>query len=303
MTEIRIALLQMAAPGIDQDATRAKGEEYCRRAAALGADVALFPEMWSNGYTLPDVAQPEEREEWRAQAIASDSAFVTGFASLARELGMAIAITYLQAWDGAPRNAVSLFDRHGRLALTYAKVHTCDFDREAELTPGDEFHVATIDTAQGPLRVGAMICFDREFPESARILMLKGAEVILIPNACEMEANRLGQLRARAWENMVVVALANYAVPQANGHSVAYEGVVFDDKGCSLDPLIVEAGGADGVYMACFDLDRLRSYRQHEVWGNAYRKPQRYGLLTSLAVQPPFVRMGAGGAEYDRTKR
>ncbi len=303
MAEIKIALLQMTASGFDQDANRARGEEYCRRAAAMGADVALFPEMWNIGYTLPDVSQPGEREAWRAQAVASDSAFVAGFAALARELNMAIAVTYLQTWDGAPRNALSLFDRHGRLVFTYAKVHTCDFDREAELTPGDEFYVASLDTAQGSVRIGAMICFDREFPESARILMLKGAEVILVPNACEMEANRLGQLRARAYENMVGVALANYAAPQENGHSVAYDAVAFDNSGRSLDTSRIEAGGAEGVYLARFDMDRIRQYREHEAWGNAYRKPHRYELLTSPAVEPPFVRMVAGGMQYDRTKR
>ena len=52
-----------------------------------------------------------------------------------------------------------------------------------------------------------MICFDREFPESARILMLKGAEIILVPNACPMEINRISQLRARAFENMLGLVL------------------------------------------------------------------------------------------------
>ena len=50
------------------------------------------------------------------------------------------------------------------------------FDVERHLTPGDGFHVAELDTAEGPVKVGAMICYDREFPESARILMLQGAE-------------------------------------------------------------------------------------------------------------------------------
>lgn len=69
-------------------------------------------------------------------------------------------------------------------------MHTCDFDKEAALTPGDDFYVAALDTPHGPLNVGALICYDREFPESARLLMLKGAEVILTPNACELEINR-----------------------------------------------------------------------------------------------------------------
>lgn len=61
-------------------------------------------------------------------------------------------------------------------------MHTTDFDLEGACTPGDEFYVAALDTGRGTLEVGAMICFDREFPESARILMLKGAEVIPVPN-------------------------------------------------------------------------------------------------------------------------
>ncbi len=48
---------------------------------------------------------------------------------------------------------------------------------ERNLTPGEDFYVTDLDTARGPVRVGAMICYDREFPESARLLMLKGAEL------------------------------------------------------------------------------------------------------------------------------
>lgn len=94
------------------------------------------------------------------------------------------------------------------------------------------------------VNVGAMICFEREFPESARILMLRGAELVLVPNACEMEANRLGQLRARAFENMVGIALANYASPQANGHSVAFDGMAFEADG-RYAVLTSSGGGPD----------------------------------------------------------
>jgi len=86
-----------------------------------------------------------------------------------------------------------VIDRYGEVALTYAKVHTCDFDREAALTPGAGFVVAPLDTAHGPVQIGAMICYDREFPESARVLMLQGAEILLVPNSCAMERNRLDE--------------------------------------------------------------------------------------------------------------
>ncbi|MFN8371591.1 MAG: carbon-nitrogen hydrolase family protein [Anaerolineae bacterium] len=295
---LNIALLQMNAHGSDQSANQRKGEAFCRRAAQMGADIALFPEMWNIGYSFFDAAQPGAREQWAAQAITHTSAFVYRFQALAQELEMAIALTYLEKWNGLPRNTVALIDRCGDIVMTYAKVHTCDFGDECALTPGDDFYVCDLDTAQGVVKIGAMICYDREFPESARILMLKGAELILVPNACEIEINRLSQLRARAYENMVGIAMTNYAAPQDNGHSVAFDGVAYTlppngGDGASRDMLIVEAGEQESVYLAPFDLEMLRRYRAHEVHGNSYRKPSRYGLLVSDEVAPPFVRADA----------
>ena len=66
--------------------------------------------------------------------------------------------------------------------------------------------------------------------------------------------------------------MANYAMPQENGHSVAFDGIAFDETG-TRDTCLVEADGHEGIYLAEFDLDRLRAYRLNEVWGNAYRKP------------------------------
>ena len=291
---LNIALLQMNSCGDDVAANRAKGETYCREAAALGADIALFPEMWSIGYTACP-GDADGRTRWRGLAERADGPFVAHFRELARELDMAIALTYLEQWEPAPRNTVSLIDRGGEIVLTYAKVHTCDFSVERELTPGGEFFVSTLDTRAGGVQMGAMICYDREFPESARVLMLQGAEIILTPNACELERHRLGQFAARAFENMVGVAMANYAAPQANGRSVAFDGVAFegppDVDGQSVDTRLVEAGGDEGVHMARFDLDRLRDYRRRETWGDAYRKPRAYGIIASDGVQPPFARV------------
>jgi N-carbamoylputrescine amidase len=301
MTHLKIALLQMASCGNDQQANLAKGDAFCWQAKALDADIALFPEMWNMGYTGIegtnedrdyDINEPqyeEARTTWQGQAISRDDPFILHFRALARELEMAIAITYMEKWPVAPRNTMSLIDRHGEIVLTYAKVHTCDFGMEGALTDGDSFHVCALDTAQGAVNVGAMICYDREFPESARVLMLKGAEIILTPNACDLELNRLTQYRTRAMENMVGMAMTNYAAPQNNGHSIAFDGVAFD-KGGSRDMLIVEAGEQEGVYLAPFDLAKLREYRNREAWGNSFRKPRTYDALTSLDVQPPFVR-------------
>ena len=91
-------------------------------------------------------------------AIASGDEFVRSFQRLASELGMAIALTYLEKWHGKPRNTVSLIDRRGEMVLTYAKVHTCDFSKEAAFEPGDAFKVAELETDGGPVRIGMMIC-------------------------------------------------------------------------------------------------------------------------------------------------
>lgn len=287
MRTITVALLQLL-PAADRAGNLKKGDSACRQAKAMGADIALFPEMWSNGYHFS-----EDQEAFRKEAIEKEDAFVLHFQKLAKELDMAIGITFLEKYDPLPRNTVCLFDRHGNCVLTYAKVHTCDFGDEKNLTPGEDFYTADLDTAQGAVKVGAMICYDREFPESARILMLKGAELILVPNACPMEINRLSQLRARAYENMVGIATVNYAhgKPDCNGHSSAFDGIAYrvDEPG-SRDTMIVEAGENEGIYLAPFPIDEIRAYRKREVHGNAYRRPKKYGLLVTETKTEPFLR-------------
>ena len=286
MSFLKIALLQ-AAPCTTEKEILDKGLEYCRRAKEMGADIALFPEMWSCGYDSMG------RRGWKERAVEAGSPFVTAFGELAKELEMAIGITFLERTGSGVRNSMALFDMHGEKKLLYAKVHTCDFDIERELERGEEFYVTDLETAQGNVQVGAMISYDREFPESARILMLKGAELILVPNACPMEINRVSQLRARAYENMLAIATCNYpeSVPDCNGISTVFDGVAYPpDSGLSRDTCIMQAPGKEGIYIAELDLQRLRRYRQKETWGNAYRRPDKYGLLTDTQVSQPFVR-------------
>lgn len=288
MKRLKLALLQIAPCGT-QEQNLEKGLVYCRKAKEAGADIALFPEMWSSGYDIYD----RPAAAWTAEAIPADGPFVQAFGQLAAELEMAIGVTLLEAWPGGPRNTLVLFDRKGERKLTYAKVHTCDFSAERALTPGQAFCVTELDTACGPVKVGAMICYDREFPESARILMLKGAELVLVPNACPMELNRLAQLRARAYENMLAVATCNYpeSVPDCNGGSSVFDGVAYlPELAGSRDTCLLQTGGKEGVYLAELDLEQLRRYRESEVHGNAYRRPALYGALTEEKVQAPFVR-------------
>lgn len=294
MKTLNVALLQLrprthADASATAEASLDAGLRACEQAAAMGADIALFPEMWNLGYALPE--SEADVPHWQAQAVDADGDHVGVFRQLARRLKLAIGLTFLERHEPQPRNSFLLIGADGATVLHYAKVHTCDFGPERWCTPGDGFRVATLDTRIGPVKVGAMTCFDREFPESARSLMLQGAELILVPNACEIEANRRAQLQARAFENMVGVALANYAdSPAGNGHSLAFDGMAFGPDGRSRDMLLVEAGEDEGVFLAHFDIERLRRYRESEVWGNAYRRVRAYAALTEAAVAPPFLR-------------
>ena len=258
-----------------------KGIEACRQAKEKGADIAIFPEMWSCGYAFP-----HDEASLREYAVSCDNVFVKRFSELAEELDMAIAVTLLEQHEPKPRNTVCLFDRHGKLQYRYSKVHICDFgeeDDEGVLDAGDAFFVADLDTKEGIIKVGSMICYDREFPESARILMLKGAELLLVPNACPMELNRLAQLRGRAYENMLAIATCNYPAPHpdCNGHSTLFDGVVYlPELSGSRDTCVFEAEEGEGVYTAELDVDMLRKYRLCEVWGVKNRRPELYGEIS-----------------------
>lgn len=110
---LKIALLQILPTGTLEGNLK-KGILYCMKAKEQGADIALFPEMWSDGYEIP-----EDIEELNRMAVPADGEFVKAFGSLAAELDMAIAITILEKHDPMPRNTVVLFDRHGMRQYIY----------------------------------------------------------------------------------------------------------------------------------------------------------------------------------------
>ena len=287
MKSLKIALLQLL-PCKTTKENLAKGMEACRKAKEMGADIALLPEMWSVGYSIPS-----DISALKSTAIGRDSDFVKEFGKLAKEINMAIAVPYLEAFEPLPRNTVTIFDCKGNRVFDYAKVHTCDFGYECVLYPGEDFYVADLETPAGIIKTGAMICYDREFPESARILMLKGAELVLVPNACPMEINRLSQLRGRAYENMTVYATCNYPAPHpdCNGHSSVFDGIAYPVDGSGpRDTCLLEAGSEEGIYIADVNMAAVREYRSKEVHGNAYRRPWKYHMLTEEKITYPFVR-------------
>lgn len=294
---LKIAMLQMP-PHINQSWNLEKGDAYCRKAKTMGADIALFPEMVNIGYHSVDFNRPGAMKEWKSMAISRNGDFVNHFKKLANELNMAIVITYLEKTDGLPKNSSSLIDRHGNVIMTYSKVHTVDpFPMESALQPGEDFYVADLDTRIGPVKVGIMTCYDREFPESARILMLKGAELVLTPNACGLDTLRLMQFRVRAWENAVATIMTNYAGSGDDGYNG--RSCAFSANGSE----IIISQAKEGVYIADINISEIRKYRKRTYWGNAYRRPHRYHLITSPEVNEPFHRKNGFGKTFKRLER
>lgn len=220
----KVALLQISSFGDDQGKNLAKGIQACREAKALGADLAVFPELWNIGFTSSPL-DPKGRRRWIAFAIDPKSSFLQTFAALAREQEMNVAITYLEAHQPLPRNTVSILNSRGEVVLNYSKVFICDFGKDelqkpnprredigcdVNCSPGESFDVCLLKGTEGQVTVGAMVCADREFPEAATQLMLHGAELVIVPNACTWDETRTAGLKTRAFENLLGIAMTNY---------------------------------------------------------------------------------------------
>jgi predicted amidohydrolase len=273
-----VGLLQISPFGGDQARNLVTGVQACREAKARGADLALFPELWNIG-AMPAPLDPEGRRRWIGSAIDQEGIFFQTFASLARELDMNIALTYLETHQPLPRNMVSILNRRGEVVLNYSKVFICDFGKDELQKPnpsrndigcdvncsaGESFAVCTLESDQGHVKVGAMICADREFPEAATELMLKGAELVIVPNACTWDEIRTAGLQIRAIENLVGTAMTNY--PGSNRGNSQAHSCVASRAGQSVDTLIAKAGEQDEILPATFDVDDIRAFRASEAW-------------------------------------
>ncbi|MGN1020690.1 MAG: carbon-nitrogen hydrolase family protein [Aristaeellaceae bacterium] len=250
-------------------------------AASLGADLLLLPEAFLTGYALPMTNQ---------EALPEDSPCLGRIRDAAKRLSLAVVVTAIARGKEKPRNTAFLVNRQGEIVLRYDKVHTCAFADEACLEPGDEFRVCGVDG----VTLGVMICYDREYPESARVLMLKGAEIILVPNDCAAMGPRLTALSTRAYENMVGIVMANPCGENA-GCSCAFSPICWDGEGRCVDNVLMLADeSGEGLYLARFDMDALRAWRAQEMMGNTFRRVEAYGPLLDGRVSYPFLREGQG---------
>ena len=271
----KTAVLQMRSRHRDIQNNLSIVIQKMEEAKRSNADILLLPECFITGYDL---------------SIGNDDALTPDdlkpLCEKARESQIGVVATAITQGTEKTQNAAFVIDKNGDILMQYAKVHTCDFADEKALEPGNEFKVCDF----SGVKLGIMICYDREYPESARILMLKGAEIILVPNDCESMKPRVQALSTRAYENMCGVAMANPGGRNA-GNSCAFSPICWDENGeCIDNTLLLADAETEGLFYAEFDMESLRSYREREMLGNTFRKVKAYAPLLDEKVEYPFVR-------------
>lgn len=129
--------------------------------------------------------------------------------------------------------------------------------------------------------MGCMICYDREYPESARELMLNGAELIMHPNSCDGMLPRLKELSVRAMENMVGIAMANPPA-QGMGNSCAFHPMVWTKEGIPLDNAIFVGNELEETIYYVETIVRATEDASRKQW------TRFYGITAEESAMPPL---------------
>lgn len=207
MTTIRAAITQTTWTG-DKESMIAKHEQFARDAAADGAQIICFQELFYGPYfgIIEDAKYYDYAEP-------ADGPIVQRFAKLAKELNLVIVLPiYEEDMPGVYYNTAVVVDADGTILGKYRKHHIPNLDRFWEkfyFRPGN-LGYPVFDTAVG--KVGVYICYDRHFPEGWRELGLNGAELVFNPSATKPGlSNRLWELEqpAAAAANQYFIAANN----------------------------------------------------------------------------------------------
>jgi 5-aminopentanamidase len=196
---MKLALAQRRGTLGDVAANLAEIRRIAGEAAEAGAHVVVFPEAFLTGYNLG--------ERVAALAEPQDGPSLAELRAIASEQSVAVLCGYYERAGDEVFNSALLVDRDGTVLLNHRKTHLYGESEQAMLTPGDGVVGATLDG----LEVGVLICYEIEFPETARSLALAGAELILVPTALMEPHAAVAEtlIPARAAENEVFVAYAN----------------------------------------------------------------------------------------------
>src|SRR5690242_16979134 len=221
----------------NKEANCQKLDHWAREAAKQGAQLVITPEGFLEGYVVNTSANASTTEErYRSVVESLDGRMLMRIRRLAQEPRIYLLVGVAESRDGKMFNSAVIFSPEGQVALHYSKSHNAH--DEPFNTKGTEFPVAN--TAVG--RLGTLICYDRQLPETSRILAIKGAQLILVPAwGAHGEMNEV-MMRTRAYENSVFVAFVH---PE--------RCLIIDPKG---NVIARDVGDKDQVVTARVELDQ-----------------------------------------------
>jgi predicted amidohydrolase len=224
---LRLGLYQGFGTAGDMQAVRANLKtlsEVAERAAGMGVHLLSFPELFLSGYDVTDATTAHAlAEDIRAAGVLDE------VAAVAAGFGLAIICPYPEAAEVAGEqrfyDSIAVYGEDGRLLKNYRKTHLWGGDERNNWSFGhvypEEGEAFTVFEVHG-LRVAVLNCYEAEFPELARILALKGAQLVVIPTAAdEYTVLRTGELtktpypdiqfliRANAYHNNIFCAYSN----------------------------------------------------------------------------------------------
>ncbi|HEV8648383.1 MAG TPA: nitrilase-related carbon-nitrogen hydrolase [Actinomycetes bacterium] len=279
MTIVRAAIIQAHA-NMPKDEAVDKHVGLIAKAAAEGAQITCLQEIFHGPYFCA-----EQDPKWYATAEPEDGPTVTRMRELARQHQMALVVPWFEeAQTGVYYNSAAVIEKDGTLLGKYRKTHIpqvgpCFFEKYY-FKPGN-LGYPVFDTSVG--RVGLIICYDRHFPEVARQVGLKGAELVFNPSATvESLSKYLWELEqpAHAVANGYWIAAINRVGVEAPVNPNKFYGSSYfcDPRG----QIVAKASDSeDEVLVADLDLDKIREVRN--TWQFMRdRRPETYHELTEL---------------------
>jgi N-carbamoylputrescine amidase len=291
---VTVAAVQMSC-GWDSAANIARAEQLVREAARQGARIILIPELFETPYFC---IEQDSRHLSLAQPLAHNAA-VRHFRGVARELDAVLPISFFERDGLAYFNSVAVIDADGEVLGAYRKTHIPNgpgYQEKTYFSPGDTgFKVWN--TRHG--RIGVGICWDQWFPETARVMALLGAELLLFPTAIGSEPPPAVAVNSRAhWQRTQQGHAAANLTPLIAANRYGLERSLQDPEQLYIrfygSSFIADAMGAkvseakeegDAVLTHTFDLEAVRALRDNWFVFRD-RRPELYGAIGSLDGQP-----------------
>src|SRR5690349_19770580 len=267
---VTVAALQMSCDW-DTRGNISRAEQLVRKAAAKGAQVILLPELFETPYFC---IEQDARHLGLAHTVTEDPA-VRHFSAVARELGVVLPISFFERAGPAYFNSIAILDADGSMLGVYRKAHIPNgpgYQEKNYFSPGDTgFRVWS--TRFGRLGIG--ICWDQWFPETARVLALQGAELLLFPTAIGTEPPPALPVNSREhWQRTQQGHAAANLMPLIASNRYGVERSLQDPEGLYIrfygSSFIADAFGAkveeageseDAVLIHRFDLERTAELR------------------------------------------